>query len=150
MDKIICSNCKHFELISSEDTKKYEDDIESYHCPLCWQPKGTHRWIGNFTQCAKCMQVYGLKGDITSCNCPIPTNTMTITYPHLPKSKTKPDLKSHMAKTQLLFNRKVINRKIEDRKREIQMAKNMQILADAATKKEEPIKAKEMNNAAIQ
>jgi len=96
------------------------------------------------------MQVYGSKGDIISCDCPIPTNTMEIHYPHLPKSKTTPDVKSHMAKTQILFNRKVINRRMEDRKREIQMAKNMQILADAATKKEEPIKTKEMNNAAIQ
>jgi len=95
------------------------------------------------------MQVYGAKGNITSCDCPIPVNTMTITYPHLSKSKTEPDLKSHMAKTQMQFNKIVHNRKLDDRKREIQMAKNLQTLADAVTKKEPVQPSKEVNHSAV-
>jgi len=150
MDKIICSKCKHWELISSEDTKKYEDNIESYHCPLCWQPvKSKVRRQNNYVVCGSCAQVWdGIK--IQPCKCPQPAYKMTIGMPQLPKSKATPNLKDHMGKTRQLVHQRFRDLDNEDKKRQIKMAENLQLIADSLTKKVEVEPIKKYSGQAIQ
>jgi len=150
VNKIICSKCKHWKIISSEDTKKYEAEPEAYHCELCYEPvKSKVRKQNNYVVCGSCAQVWdGIK--IQPCKCPEPSCKMTIGFPQLPKSKAEPNLKDHMGKTKMQFNKIVHNRRIEDRQREIKMAENLQLIADALTKKVEVEPIKKYSGQAIQ
>jgi len=115
--KIICQQCQHFVRVEKTIAEQYESDPESFHCELCYVAPGeVKHLLRKFDHCANCGQTFDSK---SSCECPVPTSTISITYD--PKGvwmkHNKVNEQQEMENTQREFNKIVRNRKIEQEER---------------------------------
>jgi len=153
--KVECLKCHHYELLVPAKAQKVFDDWENYKCDLCYIPKGMHKVVRQYIQCGVCQQVMDPKHNY--CYCPDKPKKL-LTYLGAKsdlKSPNNPNAVEQRIKDQIeedKFKRLQIttvqNSKRAAYEREIRMDKNLQILADAATKKE-PVKVTKINHGAI-
>ncbi len=134
--KVICQQCQHFIRVDKASAENYENNPESFHCELCYVEPGDPRpLLRKFDHCATCNQTFDSR---SSCECPVPTSTITITYD--PKHKwmkhNKVNEQQEEAKTNREFNKIVRNRKLEAEQRQIRVDKNLQRIADLLEEKE--------------
>lgn len=125
--KVICQKCQHFERVDKASAEKYDNDPESFHCELCFIPKGDNKIrLRKFIHCAECNQTFDSK---SSCDCSIQASSIEIVYD--PKNKWmkkdwNKDYASYNAKTTLDFNKHIRNRKLEQEERQIRVDKNLE------------------------
>jgi len=115
--KVICQQCQHFIRVDKASAEKYENDPESFHCELCYVAPGEPKHLTRkFDHCATCNQTFDSR---SSCECPVPTSTISITYD--PKHKwmkhNKVNEQQEMASAQREFNHIVTNKRAEQEKR---------------------------------
>jgi len=142
--KIVCSNCKHFEVYDEQSIKKFNEIPESYDCPLChFNQPGRPKYVGNYYQCGFCSNV----SRSGSCSCQesleSEMSTIKITYNPLnqyPSKFNRVNEKEQEVKSNLEFNKLVRNKKLDKIKREEHieqlLVQTVDLLAELAKHKE--------------
>jgi len=123
--KIICRQCQHFVRIDEESAEKYNNDPESFHCPLCYVKSGEPKLVRSLIHCATCNQTYDSR---TVCECIPAHSTINITYDpkhKWMKNRVFDNTEAYNSKTMIEYNKKVRNRKLEAEERQIRVDENL-------------------------
>jgi len=149
--QVICPKCKHYELHEPSVAKAIFDNWKDFKCELCYAPPGVIKHLNSFTTCGRCNQVMGKE---RACYCPIKDDFgfRTVSRPKWikPNRMTTIEREIEDGKNQRLLVNKKHQGIIDEHDRQIKDSKNLQLIADALSKKVTVQPTKEVNHEAIQ
>ena len=126
--KLICRQCQHYELVSKATLEKYENNLEDFHCELCYVDPGKPRIVRSLIHCATCSQTYDSH---SNCSCPPAFSTITIvTDPKgvwMKNKRFNSDPEGYNTETNRIVHKKIVNRKKEVEERQIRVDKNLEL-----------------------
>jgi len=131
--KIICSQCRHFDYYDSESVKRFESNPEEFDCSLChYGQPNRPKHVGYYHACGFCNNVNA--SDMCDCQESLEANTTTTKIVYDPKGvwirPNRVNEKEEMGKANREFNKIVRNKKLEAEQRSIRMDKNLQRLVE--------------------